>query len=596
MCGILGIVARSGGPALPDDAVVLRARDLMTHRGPDGAGFIRYGNLVFAHRRLSVIDPSPLGAQPMMNAAGDGVIVYNGELYNDVTLRESMSVDFRSHCDTETLVELLSREGASALSRLRGMYAFGFADLKRRTLLLARDPLGIKPLYYSQGDGVIRFASEIPPLLALPDISTQPDFVGVRAYLSTIRTTIGAHTMYRDIKTLLPGEWIEFSLDDPTRVIRRGLTPMSSSFGEDARELIAESVRLHLRSDVPMCALLSGGLDSSIIVREASTQVRRLQTYCSGARSGDPHAVDDFSVAREVAAFCGTEHHEAPVTRELFVARWGELISASRVPMSTPNEVAINEVARVLRSQGHVVALSGEGADELFGGYDISLTAAARIHTVGKVPIAHAAAAELQGASWIPCGALGGVLSEDAAVADGGLDSTLREYINEFERVGYARESDPVQAHLRVQRRINLAGLLLRLDGATMRASVEGRTPFADAIVGSFAEALSLDQKFDVRAKDGETAGERAARTKLVLRRAYAGVLPESVITRPKASFPLPFERWLVEENPLRDYVHTHFAREVLNVPLLHALLSDPGTHWRVLWPVANLAAWGSKL
>jgi asparagine synthase (glutamine-hydrolysing) len=345
-----------------------------------------------------------------------------------------------------------------------------------------------------------------------------------------------------------------------------------------------------------MCALLSGGLDSSIIVREAAAHVRRLQTYCSGAPSSDPHVVDDFSVAREVAAFCGAEHHEAPVTRELFVARWGELVSASRVPMSTPNEVAINEVARVLRSQGHVVALSGEGADELFGGYDISLTAVSRVHADGKASIEQAAAAELQGASWIPSDALGGVLTESAASAEGGLQTTLREYVAEFERVGYAAEVNPVQAHLRVQRRINLAGLLLRLDGATMRSSVEGRTPFADVIVGAFAESLSLDRKFDVGAREGENPSERAARTKLILRSAYADSLPDAVIRRPKASFPLPFEGWLAEENPLREYVNTHFAREMLNEPLLHALLQDPRTHWRLLWPVANLAAWGSTL
>ena len=200
MCGIAGIIAPDGlarGAFAPLDAV---SRALL-HRGPDSAGSWSNANVALAHRRLVVVDPSPAGAQPMCSDDRLAAISYNGELYNDADLRASLGGPFRSACDTETVLAALRRWGAYALPRLRGMYALAFVDLTERTLLLARDPLGIKPLYYAiTPTGDVVFASEIAAVLEHPAVTREPDPIALRAYITTIRTTIGERTLYRKIK------------------------------------------------------------------------------------------------------------------------------------------------------------------------------------------------------------------------------------------------------------------------------------------------------------------------------------------------------------------------------------------------------------
>ncbi|MFZ4576685.1 MAG: asparagine synthetase B family protein, partial [Phycisphaerales bacterium] len=362
MCGIFGLIRPRNAGHPPDDgllALAIECRDRMTHRGPDSHGLWSFENLALAHRRLMVIDPTDAGAQPMRSARG--TLVYNGELYNDTDLRASLDHDFRTRSDTETLLAFLDAKGRDALPLLRGMYALAYFNTADRTLLIARDPLGIKPLYYTRAEpGGFAFASEIAPLLHCPGITREPDPVVLRAYLSTIRTPLGPRTCYEDIRTLRPGEWILIALDQPDRALASGTTPLPPAPEGTTRDIVRASIRAHLRSDVPMCSLLSGGLDSSIIALETMQATSSLRTYCSGART-ETTDLDDFRAARAVAAALATDHTEAPVTRELFIERWHAMTRASQIPMSTPNEVAINHVARTLRAAGNVVALSGEG-------------------------------------------------------------------------------------------------------------------------------------------------------------------------------------------------------------------------------------------
>lgn len=186
-------------------------RDTMARRGPDGAGLWRKKNVVLAHRRLEVVAPGPEGAQPFVTPAGSA-LVYNGELYNDRELREALRADgaeFRTRSDTETLALQLERKGLRDFHHIRGMYAFGFVDARRHVLVLARDPLGIKPLFWAEVDGEIVFASDVRAILAHPRMSVQPDMVTLSSYLSTIRLTLNERTMFSGIRTLRPGEWIE---------------------------------------------------------------------------------------------------------------------------------------------------------------------------------------------------------------------------------------------------------------------------------------------------------------------------------------------------------------------------------------------------
>jgi asparagine synthase (glutamine-hydrolysing) len=343
-----------------------------------------------------------------------------------------------------------------------------------------------------------------------------------------------------------------------------------------------------------VCCLLSGGLDSTIIatVAKRESETAAQWTYCAGARAPGG-TLDDFYYSREVAGALGSTHIEAEVTGPIFLDRWAWMVNGTGVPLSTPNEVAIYEVAHRLRADGKVVALSGEGADELFGGYDAVMDDAARRFAA----LAGCHSGEwrsrggtimLESSAWVPAGAKEGILSEPALAASEN-DGHLSEYCyDQFRRLAEQREAtDPMQVALMFQRRINLEGLLRRLDSATMLASVEGRTPFADQNVARLAEALSLSSKYSPGSNP---------KGKVVLRRAFSSDIPASVLTRPKASFPLPFQEWGQRAAAVLD--SSSFARDVFTEPLRLVLGKQAWTTqglWRIGWPAVNLAIWGKR-
>lgn len=594
MCGVLGVFGL-GSPVRLDDRTAARMRDTMTHRGPDSDGLWRCPWAVLAHRRLGVIAPGPEGDQPMVTYDGRFALVYNGELYNDAELRrdlEHAGVRFKTRCDTETVLWALATWGPAGVARLRGMFALGFVDTLTRQVILARDPLGIKPLYAARvvtDDGpAVVFASEPPAILAHPAMTVQPDWVTVSAYLTTIRPTLGRRTLFAGLETLLPGETRVYDAagaGGPRVVDAWDAADPSTSLASDTGAVIAEAVRSHLRTDVPMCALLSGGLDSSVLTALAQPDLtQRLRTYCAGARTGQPD--DDFTHARIMAERLGTVHTEVGVDESIFAAGWSEIIHRTGLPVSTPNEVAIFEVAKALRADGHVVALSGEGADELFGGYaPPMMQAAAHVAALGGRPDDEGGLFHLLSNAWISPRAKQSVLTEGVfALAEG--DAILaEEYRRTFTDLAATGPNDsPLQPHLRFHRRMNLPNLLRRLDSTTMLASVEGRTPFADIRVARFAESLAMRDKF--------TPGE-PARTKIALRDAFQTLLPASVVDRPKASFPLPFQGWLgTRAAGLGD---SAFASEVFTPNTVRRVTEDTAGAWATAWPVLNIAAWGHR-
>lgn len=606
MCGILGIARSSGTPVTLTDAQVLAMRDKMIHRGPDDAGLERLGNVVLAHRRLSVIDPSPAGHQPMRFTAsgGDllGWLIYNGEIYNDAELRRDLAregASFATACDTETLGRACATWGPTvAAARVRGMFAFAWLDSRAQTLTLARDLIGIKPLYHAMVGAAeapeLAFASEIGALLAHPGISARPDPITVSAYLTTIRTTLGPRTLYRGIQVLRPGELLTFDLRSASLAHTRTVIPARAWGDDDASDpestarIVRESVRIHLRSDVPTCALLSGGLDSSIVCAVARRHVEVLRTYCSGApESSGPGASEDFAFARLVASRLGVAHTEVPVTRDVFRARWPEMIARSRIPLGTPNEVAINQVARSLRADGHVVALSGEGADELFAGYDTPLSMAA-FHVERANP--DPGLFQLNAAAWVPLASKAGLMNPDWLAAAEHDEELRARYREDFQSLASgAGDVEPLEVHLRFHQRINLVGLLQRLDSATMLESVEGRTPLADVVVRAHAWSLPMSRKFtEVRGSPGTTP---VTRTKIALREAFEGELPREVVERKKASFPLPFQQWVADQ--AETIRRSAFLREVFTEATIETVASRPSELWSIAWPAANLAMWG---
>lgn len=623
MCGILGVaVGRGFRPGL-DAGGVARVRDMMSHRGPDDAGVWDGGHVILGHRRLAVVDLSTSGRQPMATPDGRHVISYNGELYNDAALRRDLSgegVRFMSSCDAETVLWALATWGGDGLRRLRGMFAIAWFDVSRMRLTLARDPLGIKPLYWWIGEGGGQreavFASEIAPILAHPAVRTEPDFVTISAYLTTIRTTLGERTMFAGVRSLRPGEVVELDLsngDGSIGVHRRtvghdglGLGGAQAGEGFDrtgmdgaraasrVRDCVEESITAHLRSDASVCCLLSGGLDSSIIATVAHGRLGGLRTFWAGAAEGGG---DDRAFARLMASRLDSEHEEVVITRDVFMRRWRGMVGQMRTPLSTPNEVAIREVCQRMCERGQVVALSGEGADELFGGYEGPLRQAMEFETVlaseridDGEQSRRRARFQLDSNAWMSLGIKPVVLRPEHWRGVEGDALLVSEYESGFAEVAGVRDDDsPLQAHLRFHRRINLAGLLLRLDSSSMGASVEGRTPLADVAVCALAESLAMDDKF--RADEGG-----GWRTKIALREAYAGELPSEVVSRPKASFPLPFQTWMMGEDVGAWLRESRFAREVFADAAIDEVSQRPDELWNLAWPMVNVAVWGESV
>ncbi|MEM0982494.1 MAG: asparagine synthase (glutamine-hydrolyzing) [Planctomycetota bacterium] len=582
MCGFFGLIAATGEHAGLAEDRVRAVSDVLAHRGPDGEGVERFDDGVLIHRRLAVLDPTPAGRQPFRR--GGGWLVYNGELYNDRELRTDLADAFETECDTETVAAALQRWGTKALARFRGMFALAWWDREKRTLTLARDPLGIKPLYWSRAGDAIAFASEPTALFASGVVEPKPDPVGVASYLVTIRTTLGRRTMFKGVEQVEPGEVLEFDLSKP------GSEPRRSSWWDragsendgDLRTIVEDSIRAHLRSDVPLCSLLSGGLDSTIVASVAARTDADLRTYCSGAPDAADGLADDFGFAEHASAALGTAHRAVPVDRDRFTRDWAWMVDRLGVPLSTPNEVAIHAVARALRDEGHVVTLSGEGADELFAGYELPMTLARQFFE--QRPDATArdhGRFQLESTAWIGEGVRGQVL---AGQMIDGIEAAAAWYGETFAKLpepdlGESSLERALHRHLRFQRRVNLAGLLHRLDTATMLASVEGRTPLADRVIAAASDAIPLGEKlrFD---------GDRVE-TKRCLRSAFAGTLPREIVERPKRSFPLPFQGWLAVH--ARVLVETPWLRTVFREPALAEVASDTERHWNLAWPMINL-------
>jgi len=560
-------------------------RDALASRGPDDAGVARVGGALLAHRRLRVIDPTDAGRQPMTTRDGRFTIVYNGEIYNDAEVRARLEVEgvrFVSSCDTETVLRAVERWGMDAASRLRGMYAFVVADARDRVCLIARDQHGIKPLYLASCAGALLFASEIRGILAHPGFSARADRIAMSAYLSNIRPEFGDRTLFEGVRPHEQGRWSLLSMDDG-RVRETRLVPAHEGGGIEAtRPVVEGSVAAHLRADVPMCALLSGGLDSAIIASIAITRLGSLHTFCAGAMADGFD--DDFAHARALAETLGADHTEVEVNRAVFLERWVSMIDATMVPLSTPNEVAIDRVAHALSSRGFVVALSGEGADELFGGYAVPMAQAEAFAHASERSDACAGHFHLASNAWMSAQHKAAALAPDWLDGAEG-DAQLAAWYQSVYDTIRAGADTPLEAHRRFHERVNLANLLRRLDSATMLHGVEGRTPFADRIVSAHAAMLPMHEKF---------VGGQEPRTKIALREAFKDRLPETIVRRPKASFPLPFQDWVGAM--ARVLTRSAFAREHFTREAIEAVARDPKGLWNLAWPMLNLTLWGERV
>jgi asparagine synthase (glutamine-hydrolysing) len=485
MCGILcSNLSRIEKPEF------LRALGLMEHRGPDAAGgYLALDQFQLGHNRLKIIDLDDRSNQPFVSRNGRYVMVYNGEVYNYRDLARRFGVELRTTSDTEVLVELYDRLGTRMLQHLNGMFAFVILDRATRELFAARDRLGVKPLYMYRGEGGFIFSSEIAPIVSLlPRV--EPDLFALRQYRK-LRTFFNNRTAYRGIEMFPAGHFLNRG-----RLTRYWDLPCGEQTppgDEELAELISSAVELRLISDVPVGSYLSGGLDSTVVAALA----RKPHTWTVGFSEEN-----EFPWAQEAAQALSAIHTEVLVDREDFLRTASAMIRARREPLSVPNEVLLYLMTREVK-RCNTVVLSGEGADELFLGYDRIFRWAADCR------------------NWD--------LGEFSRLYSYGSHDDLEvveDAVSPFYRYG-----EPLAVVAAFFQVAHLHGLLRRLDDATMRCSVEARVPFVDyRLVERLAET-----PFAYRKEGGVV--------KAPLKRVAASMVPRSIIEREKVGFPVDLNR-----------------------------------------------------
>ena len=557
MCGICGVYNLGGVPA--DQGALRRMREKLVHRGPDDEGEHLDGGLALGFRRLSILDLEG-GHQPMSSADGSMAIVFNGEIYNHPELKRQLEVEgvrFKTRSDTETILRLYERHGASAFSRLEGMFAVALWDRRRRELILARDPLGIKPLYYRFDGKSLVFSSELRSLLAY-GLDPALDPAAVLDYLAYGKVHT-PRTIFRDILKLPPATMLRLGeeslrLETYWRVPpyrRPAKAPGLAESIERLDGLLSDSVKSHLLSDVPVGAFLSGGVDSSLItaymVKHAGAH--KVQTFSIGF-SGAPAGVDESPYAREAARHLGTEHHEEILPADI-LRRLEESISLLDEPIADSAILPTYLLSKFARARVKV-ALSGEGADELFAGYNRHKAAwvnegLQRLPAWGRKLAAPLARRLGKGAVFdsLPFADASQWAEATASARAEDLRAVLRpdfweaaqhgdrlEWLKDFE--GMDHLNDALAFDLKT---VLVDSLLMKVDKSTMWASLEARVPFLSKAVVEYAAALP--SSFKIRAFKG----------KYLLRKVAEKYLPRQIVWRRKHGFIVPWEGWVRDPN-----------------------------------------------
>jgi asparagine synthase (glutamine-hydrolysing) len=578
MCGIAGIISLEDSPPV-DEQVIWQMSNVIAHRGPDDAGVYLSPDrrAALTNRRLAIIDLSPAGHQPMGTLDGRLWIAYNGEIYNHADHRpalEEQGVTFRGHSDTEVILNLYRAEGPAALHKLRGMFAIAIWDEERRELFLARDRIGVKPLYYTFADGHFIFASEIKSILQHPAVRRAVDEEAVYHFLSFL-TSPAPRTLFKDIYKLPPGHHAVLRADGSLHLTEYwdifDSAVACEGWSDDQLQdaLLArlrESIRLRMVSDVPFGVFLSGGIDSSTNVALMAEQMDRpVQTFSIGYAGHEQY--NEFQYARRVAQHFGADHHEVVIGEDDFVSFLPGLIYHQDEPIADPVCVPLYYVSRLARDSGTIVIQVGEGADELFAGYthwlDIlklhhgawrafgRLPGALRRLALATAPLDRASiryeyvrrAAAGEDLFWGGAEAFGEarknrLISPALRGRLGALSSwdVIRPYHRRYEErsAGLPGAADYVNRMAYLDLRLRLPELLLmRVDKMSMATGVEARVPYLDHEFVGLAVSIPEQAKLDNWAP------------KSLFKQAVRGLIPDEIIDRPKQGFAVPVSEWL---------------------------------------------------
>ncbi len=618
MCGIAGILSLDSMRSVPPERLERMLASIF-HRGPDEAGRLIDRELAMGMRRLSIIDLAD-GQQPIFDESGRYGVVFNGEIYNYRELRNDLIArghQLKTHSDTEVIVHLFEEYGEACLDHLRGMFGFAIWDNVRRELFIARDRMGIKPLYYAEGKGDFVFGSEIKSILEHPAIKPSMDIEALSLYLS-LKYVPAPRTLFAGIHSLPPGHFIriakgrveikrywDISFAKPECVLSE------QDYADQLLELLRESVRLHLRSDVPFGAFLSGGVDSSTIVALMSEELRTpVKTFSVGF--GGEGIQDELPYAQQVADKFGCEHHTLKITSVDFLRYAEDVLWHLDQPIADQATVATYMVAKLARQHVKMV-LTGEGGDELFAGYArysgeryskwfsrLPTSAAKLLRAAsstlpglrrGKIAIGALTIRDeaTRFANWFP------MFGDDAKrqLLDGQVESIQAGAASVFSNhLASCDARSPLDRMLYADSKLWLPDyLLLRGDKLTMANSLEARVPLLDHKLVEFAAHLPDSMKL------------RGSQRKYLLKQVARRLLPTEIIDRKKQGFPIPIERWLRKEaRPMmQDLLSTETLerRGLFNVSFVERLIREHVSgytdHSTKLWGLMSVEMWTRK-
>ena len=625
MCGITGVMQFKGARVEPETLRQMCAA--MVHRGPDDEGIYTTGAIGIGMRRLSIVDLAT-GHQPLSNEDGTVWIVFNGEIYNHAALREKLQAlghRYTTQSDTETIVHLYEEYGADCVQHLRGMFAFAIWDSRRQRLFIARDRLGIKPLYYQLTPQQMAFGSEIKVVLACPGNGARLDRAVLPEYLA-FGYLSGEQTFYSGIRKLMPGHWMEVDPSGQVRIERYWDLPVTQNepyhpetyYIQTYREMLEQAVSSHLMSDVPLGVFLSGGVDSSAVAA-LMTKIRRapVETFSVGYTED---AYSELPYARIVAKHLNSLHHEVLVSQQDFFDTLPKLIWHEDEPIVWPSSVPLYFVSKLAHARVKVV-LTGEGADETLAGYTryaftLKNAASDRIYRA-LVPgtVRGAIRGSIADSTWINA-TVRRKLSHTFLARNG--NSWASFYFDNFfsafsesdqagllanevleESVAGAAyrhvleyweksSGEMLQRLLYTDIKTYLVELLMKQDNMSMAASIESRVPFLDHLLLEFA--TNIPQNLQL----GGFAGKR------ILKKAVEDLLPHSILYRPKLGFPTPWSRWLA--GPQLDVIRKLLLeprsteRQLFQRSAVERLFEEHRSgyrdHYDRIWRLLNLELW----
>jgi asparagine synthase (glutamine-hydrolysing) len=584
MCGIGGELRFDGSAA--DAEAVRRMLPCLESRGPDGEGLWQNGAIAFGHRRLKIIDLSAAGGQPMVDEQLGLTLVFNGCIYNYQELRDELrghGYTFFSTSDTEVIIKAYHRWGADCVQHFLGMFAFAIAEHATGTVMLARDRLGIKPMYLAETPGRLRFASTLPALLAAGEVDKSLDKVALQHYMTFHSVVPAPRTIVQGVRKLPPATVRIIKADGTSTEqvyweapFTRTLSMSRQEWADAVHEKLRTAVERRMVADVPVGVLLSGGLDSSYIVALLAEQGQRgLNTFSIGFEAAAGESGDEFAYSDIIAKQFDTVHHQIRIGKDRFLPAVARTVAAMSEPMVSHDCIAFNLLSEDVSKQVKVVQ-SGQGADEILAGYSW-------YPPLADVPRDGAVDAYAKEFFDRPHGDLARQLSPDWL-----LDADVsREFVAaSFGRPG---ATTAVDAALRLDSQVMLVDdPVKRVDNMTMAWGLEARVPFLDHELVELAAACPPELKL---AQGG----------KGVLKDAARGVVPDEVIDRTKGYFPVPGIRHL--EGPMLDMVRDALsapaarARGLFRPEYVDGLLADPNTARTTLganqlWQLALLEMW----